>query len=526
MPLFLADEWTFALKAADLLTTNPFDPAWMQKQRDLLGSEAKDAGEVYAWKAGLGLWGPRTVYPDVVSLGDRIAMVVEAVHQRLPSGETGSARELEVYEALAMYLLYRNSGERFDLIIESAVKKQDVGPAIKEAWGEFGRDHKSLLCLPGANLPWAARPEHAFACFFALRRAFYHIFFTIIGRSRPVVRLRSAIWQSVVTHDVRDWGASHYERMRDFPTLITGPSGTGKELVAQAVGQSQYIPFHAKKRAFAINFLEAFQPVNLSALPPLLIESELFGSVKGAFSGAVRDRIGRLEECSKHGAVFLDEVGELTSELQVKLLRVLQARSFQRVGENQDRWFEGKIIAASNRDLGAEMQAGRFREDFYYRLCADRIQTPSLREQLADRPEDLHVMVEFICRRVVGEGVAERLTVEVVGWIESHLGPDYDWPGNFRELEQCVRSYTLRKDYQPMPRPAARTADGVADACQVLAESILRRDTTYDEIERRLFTQVRERTTSLQEAARMLGIDWRTLRARVNAGQERHGKMK
>jgi transcriptional regulator with AAA-type ATPase domain len=518
MPLFLADQWTFAEKAADLVMTNPFDAAWMQKQRDLLGAEATDADEVYAWRAGLGLWGPRTIYPDVVSLGDRIATVAEAVRDRLQAGETGSARELEMYEALALYLLYRNSGEGFDLIIDSAMRnKKDAGPAIKDAWGAFSPMHKAWLCLPGTNLPWAARAEHAFACFFALRRAFYHIFFTVIGRSCPVVRLRSAIWESVVTHDLGSWGAAHYDRMRDFPTLITGPSGTGKELVAQAVGQSQYIPFHSKRRAFAIDFQEAFQPVNLSALPPLLIESELFGSVKGAFSGAVRDRVGRLEECSRHGAVFLDEIGELTGELQVKLLRVLQSRTFQRVGENQDRWFEGKIIAASNRDLSAEMHVGRFREDFYYRLCADRIQTPSLREQLADRPEDLQVMAEFICRRVVGDEAAERLTAEVVHWIESHLGQDYDWPGNFRELEQCVRSYTLRKDYQPIPRRAPRPADGVAAACQVLAESMLCRDTTHDEIERRLFTEVYKRTQSYQEAARVLGIDWRTLRARVKA---------
>jgi transcriptional regulator with AAA-type ATPase domain len=520
MSWFRPVEWTFAEKAVDLVTTNPFEPTWIQKEHDLLGTERGDPEEVYAWKPGWGLWGSHSVYPEVIGLGDRISRVVEAVRQRVQAGAAGSARELEVYEILAMYQLYCTHGEKLDLIIEAAVKNnQDAGPAIKEAWGEFRRDHKDWLRLPGYSLPWAGRPEHTFACFFTLRRAFYHIFFNIIGCSRPVIRLRSAVWQSVVTHDFRSWGESHYDRMRDFPTLITGPSGTGKELVAQAVGRSQYIPFDARAQAFQIDFLKAFQPVNLSALPPLLIESELFGHVKGAFSGAVKERIGRLEQCPRHGAVFLDEVGELTGELQVKLLRVLQARSFQKVGENRDHLFEGKILAATNRDLGAEMDAGRFREDFYYRLCADRIETPFLREQLADRPEDLRVMVEFICRRVVGEGVAGRLSAEVVAWIESHLGEDYGWPGNFRELEQCVSSYTLRKDYKPLPRPALPSADGVADACRVLAEHVVRQNTTYAEIERRLFTQVYERTQkNCKEAARLLGIDWRTLRARVKAG--------
>src|SRR5262249_24983322 len=155
------------------------------------------------------------------------------------------------------------------------------------------------------------------------------------------------------------------ERMRDIPTLITGPSGTGKERVAEAIGRSLYIPFDGKKEEFkiafpnakkkvdAFDFLKGFLPVNLAALPPTLIESELFGTVKGAFNDAI-DRVGRLEECPEHGAVFLDEIGELSPEIQVKLLRVLQTRRFQRVGENEDKLFLGKIIAATNRDLLAE----------------------------------------------------------------------------------------------------------------------------------------------------------------------------
>ena len=220
--------------------------------------------------------------------------------------------------------------------------------------------------------------------------------------------------------------------------------------------------------------------------------------------------------------MFLDEIGELTAEIQVKLLRVLQTRRFQRVGENVDRPFAGKIIAATNRDLAAEMQARRFREDFYYRLCADRIVTPSLREQLADNDDDLPVMAEFVCRRVVGEEKAAALAGEVADWIRKHprLGPDYAWPGNFRELEQCVRSYTIRKDYQPLPpAPAARvTAD---EACETLAEAVLRRKLGYDEIERRLFRLVYDGTGSYQEAGRVLQRDWRTVQARLTAAARR-----
>ncbi len=420
-------------------------------------------------------------------------------------------------------------GEELDLYIDAVVRRagreqEAPAPDVKKIWRDFQDDHEALLRIDGRRFPLNLPPEHLFACFFVLRRAFYHIYFNIIGRSRPAADLRSAVWQSIVTHDLRGWSQSLYGRMRDFPTLVTGPSGTGKELVAQAVGRSQYIPFDPARKGFATDFLTAFQPVNLSALPPLLIEAELFGHVRGAFGGAVRDRVGRLEESPQHGAVFLDEIGELTAEIQVKLLRVLQTRRFQRVGENEDRTFAGKIIAATNRDLAAEMQARGFREDFYFRLCADRIATPSLHEQLADNGDDLPVMVEFICRRVVGEEKAAALAGEVADWIRKHprLGPGYAWPGNFRELEQCVRSYTIRKDYQPLP-PAPPARDAAAEACETLAEAVVRRALSYDEIEGRLFRSVFDRTGSKRKAARVLGRDWRTVQARLDGEDGRPG---
>ena len=221
--------------------------------------------------------------------------------------------------------------------------------------------------------------------------------------------------------------------------------------------------------------------------------------------------------------------------MQVKLLRVLQTRRFQRVGENVEKAFRGKIITATNRDLAAEMQASRFREDFYYRLCADQIETPSLRKQLHDRPEDLLVMVEFVCRSVVGGRRAAGLAGEVVDWIQTHprLGRGYAWPGNFRELEQCVRSYTIRKEYHPL-RSAPPPADGgspplpcdpLEEACETLATAVLRVKATcadelelrkkrvFDQIKKHLFTLVRARTLTKQEAATLLGIDVRTLDA-------------
>ncbi len=116
-------------------------------------------------------------------------------------------------------------------------------------------------------------------------------------------------------------------------------------------------------------------------------------------------------------------------------------------------------MAATNRDLAAEMRAGRFREDLYYRLCSDLIATPSLREQLSDAPHDLEELVRFIARRIVGTEEAKAVTSEVLEWIENHLGRDYAWPGNFRELEQCVRNILVRKEYRPAARASAASLD-------------------------------------------------------------------
>jgi hypothetical protein len=183
-------------------------------------------------------------------------------------------------------------------------------------------------------------------------------------------RLRAAIWQSVFTHDMRRYQRALYRYMGDITTLITGPSGTGKELVAQSIAYSRFVEFDSKARRFATNYADSLVSLNLTAIAPTLIESELFGHAKGAFTDAKTERQGYLDEakCPRWGTVLLDEIGDLDAQIQVKLLRVLQNREFQRVGDSTTRKFVGKIVAATNRDLAAEMEAGRFREDFYYRL--------------------------------------------------------------------------------------------------------------------------------------------------------------
>jgi transcriptional regulator with GAF, ATPase, and Fis domain len=374
-------------------------------------------------------------------------------------------------------------------------------------WDRFRADFLQFLHLPGVSMPSQHDPAHIFASFFQIRRAFHHIFFDIVGGSMPAARLRASIWQSIFTHDMRRYARVLYDHMGDMTTLVWGASGTGKELVARAIARSRYIPFNPDSARFAEDFAVSFFPLNLSAMSPTLIESELFGHKRGSFTGAVSDRAGWLEISPPLGTVFLDEVGDLDSAIQVKLLRVLQTRTFQRLGETADRRFRGKLIAATNRDLARELQDGRIRQDFYYRLCSDIVCTPSLHEQLLDKPDDVHDLVLFIAKRIVGPE-ADAVTDEVVPWIDEHLGRDYPWPGNIRELEQCVRNVVIRKAYEP-PRSPPR------DAGEELLQDIHGSRLTAEQLLRRYCTMVYAQCGSYEEAARRLELDRRTVKSKI-----------
>ncbi len=203
----------------------------------------------------------------------------------------------------------------------------------------------------------------------------------------------------------------------DATVLITGESGTGKELVARAI----HIHSHRARGPFL--------PVNCGALPQDLLESELFGHVKGAFTGAIRDRAGRFE-VAEGGTILLDEVAEMPLHLQVKLLRVLQERTFERVGESTSRTTDARLVAATNRDLRQAVLDGEFRDDLYYRLRVVPIEVPPLR----DRREDIEPLAFHLLNRVSRRhDRAVRLSNDSLRALLR-----YDWPGNVRELENAL----------------------------------------------------------------------------------------
>ena len=511
MPLMTNDERGFAEAVSELVYCNPFLPERMVLERRALGGaggcEEGGNGGPGVWSRGESEAGER---PEVQALAQRSADLAEAVRGRLADGQAAGERELRLYADVALYLLYdQTRSAMYDAIERAASGSDDAEQLAARPWKAFRARFDHLLHPGGRDVTAEHRPEHVFACFFQIRRAFTHIFMHLVGTSAPAAALRAAIWQSIFTHDFRRYYATLHRRMPDFTTLIVGHSGTGKELVARAIGLSGFIPFDARRGRFAQDFAGAFFPVNLSALSPTLIESELFGHRRGSFTGAVEDRAGYLESCPPLGAVFLDEVGELAGAVQVKLLRVLQAREFARLGETQPRRFAGKLIAATHRDLAREVAEGRFRADFYYRLCSDVVRTPSLAEQLADRPGDLPRLVGFVTRQLSDDPAhAAELTDAVVRHIQRELGEGYDWPGNFRELEQCVRSVAIRGRYEPLERRGEDALDAALRETSCDADTLVAR---YARL-------VHRREGSYAAAARVLGLDRRTVKARVEKG--------
>ena len=479
---------------------NPFLPERIECERAALGEDFAPVDMV--WNVAADWEGNR---PNIGRLRERAESILGQARQRLAEGARCSPKELALYEDLAVYVLYYRVQADLREIVDQPPADRDT--ATKLTYKQFLLDFATLLEIPGISMPSEYEAAHLFACFYQVRRAFRYTFRNIVGASMPAAKLRAAIWQSIFTHDIHRYRRWMFRNMRDTTTLITGPSGTGKELVARAIALSAYLPLDPKTRTFA-HSEELFHPLNLSALSPTLIESELFGHRRGAYTGALDDRAGWMEICDEHAAVFLDEIGELDPAIQVKLLRVLQLRTFQRLGDTKTRPFRGKIVAATNRDLASSMRDGAFREDFYYRLCSDLITTPSLHEQLSACPTDLHGMILFITKRMAGDE-ADALAKEVESWIEQHLGRHYPWPGNFRELEQCVRNVLIRREYSP-PRLEPRSS------AENLAEDLENGSLTADQLLRQYCTLVYARTKNLEETARRLKLDRRTVKAKVD----------
>jgi two-component system nitrogen regulation response regulator GlnG len=300
----------------------------------------------------------------------------------------------------------------------------------------------------------------------------------------------------------------------DFPVIITGESGTGKELVARAIHE------HSGRAG------RPFLALNSAAIPEALLESELFGHERGAFTGAHGKRVGKFEQCHG-GTLFLDEIGDMPPGSQAKVLRVLQEQAFERVGGNETVQTDVRVLAATHRNLTVWSAEGKFRPDLYYRLGVFTIRLPPLRE----RRDDLPALVRHYLRRFCGQ--MGREVREIDPAVFERLG-SYSWPGNVRELQSVLKQALLRArgtvllptflpeslggPAEPAPAMTAREAPGLEsflrgrlgpDACDLYAEA-------HRQIDRLLLPRVLDYTRGSQhKAASLLGIARQTLRVKL-----------
>ena len=291
--------------------------------------------------------------------------------------------------------------------------------------------------------------------------------------------------------------------------LIEGESGTGKELVARA------IHFNSPRRD------EPFIAVNCSALAETLLESELFGHERGAFTGAVSMKKGRFE-LADEGTLFLDEIGELSSNLQVKLLRVLQEKSFERVGGVRSVSTDIRVIAATNKNLKEEVTAGRFREDLFFRLNVVHLSLPPLRQ----RPEDIRPLADHFIKKYAGEYRIEHPVIGVDRKVE-RMFYDYTWPGNVRELENVIERAMIlcagpTITVEDLPGEFRHSADNVLHIEGIPAEAQL--NETLAIIEKKMVERALQMTGNIQsQAAELLGIgksglNWKIKKFKLDVG--------
>jgi DNA-binding NtrC family response regulator len=309
----------------------------------------------------------------------------------------------------------------------------------------------------------------------------------IVGRSQPMVRLFQLLETIATTNST---------------ILITGETGSGKEVVARAIHQ------HSPRR------LHRFVALNCSAIPESLLEAELFGHVKGAFTGAVGNRQGRLDQAHK-GTLFLDEVGTMSGALQMKLLRVLQEREFERIGESHTTKVDVRVVAATNSDLHRMVADGAFREDLYYRLNVIPVRIPPLRE----RKEDIPLLVQHFLekfRRDGAPGNSPRPALTVSQEAMRRL-MSYAWPGNVRQLENAIERAVAfgagrsQVDVLDLPSEVQQAQEAVPTAV-ALPEDGLDLDSFVSKIERELIQLSLARTGGNKgQAAKLLNLKRTTL---------------
>lgn len=484
------DDRRFLAAASALIMANPFEVTHQQVAALVPASTLAAIGGHHAMTALL---------PEVTARLDRL-------RQRNAGSLAQYAGEERQWLADAwLFRGYHRFLPELDRLIERELAHPDQPATVS-----FADEALALLREQGFGEAEATR---YFGLFYQLRRAYHFIDSALIGSSLCMKELRRALWNNVFGRDIRVYERYLWNRMEDFSTLLLGETGSGKGSAATAIGRSVYIPFDPANKRFRHSSTDTFIAVNLAEFPESLIESELFGHRKGAFTGAVDDHQGVFARCSLYGSLFLDEIGDASLGVQIKLLRVLQERSFTPVGSHKPQRFSGRVIAATHHSLAELRQQGKFREDFFYRLCSDTITVPPLRQRLAETPAELELLVQELVTRLFGSASPEAADL-VLTALRRDLSADYAWPGNVRELEQAVRRILLTGRYQGEPMVDEidfwrQAQAGLLDARSLLAHYC---------------ALLYQYCGNYEEVARRTGLDRRTIRKHLQAAMP--GKSK
>ncbi len=464
--------------------SNPFAPDRKRVLEGLVGKHIGKKDETFL----------ADVFPE---LDARIARLDR---QRFDSLEKFSTEDRDLMRALYLYQTYHRHIPAFDRLIENQLAGRD--PPVPFAEPIIGQ-----LTARGLS---EAESVHYVGIYFQIRRAFYFIIRSLVGRSPVMQQVRQALWNNIFTNDMREFDRLLWGRMEDFSTLLLGETGTGKGSAASAIGRSGFIPFDRRKSRFTASFAQAFISTNLSQFPETLIESELFGHRKGAFTGAVDEHKGLFELCNRHGALFLDEIGELSVPVQIKLLQVLQERTFTSVGSHEPKRFAGRVIAATNKSIADLRTSGRFRDDLFYRLCSDVITLPTLRERLAQHRGELERLVRDQIVRLTGEEDTRAIDM-ILDTFKRDLPRNYPWPGNVRELEQAVRRVLLTHHY------AGDLKTAHATPARAIATAFEAGTLSAKELLVRYCGMLYDRLGTIEEVARRSGLDRRTAKKYIDA---------
>lgn len=484
--ILTSEERGFLTLVAEAAFANPFS-----RERDELDRQIA------------GVSGPEPSREELIRL-----VTVRVAEQLKKLEQTGRAdvrlyegHDREVVRMAFLFNTYLRYRPDFDNFVLEQLHAGDTPSRVS-----FAQEALSILHRLGFTEEEALK---YFAIFYQIRRAFYFIESSLAGVSPSMHTLRLHLWNNVFTCNIGLFDTHLWTRMEDFSTLLLGETGTGKGAAAAAIGRSCFIPFDPAKGSFTESFTRNFIPLNLSLYPETLIESELFGHCKGAFTGAVDHHEGVFSRCTPHGSIFLDEIGDLSIPVQIKLLQILQERTFSPVGSHDRLRFHGRVIAATNRPLDEMRRQGQFRDDFYYRLCSDIITVPSLRQRVREEPSELEVMVASLLARTIGD-TRQEIVLLVLDTLSRDLPADYAWPGNVRELEQATRRILLTHSYN-----GDTAVSGKADS--IVTELTGKEDIDAQTLLATYCRRLYDRYGTFEEVARRIRLDRRTVKKYLQA---------